>query len=1708
MKLDRSLYFVLLCIALCQPALAEDANRLTYLDEFLNPYYVSREFPKLTTPQWVQQSGVDAVVVLAIDDMRDTARYEAYLRPILERLKKIDGRAPVSIMTNRVDPNDPQLQRWREEGVAIDVHTYDHPCPCLKDGDFAKAKSTYERCVDLIAKAPGIQPVAFRMPCCDSLNTPSPRFYSEIFAKSTASGNFLSIGSSVFQVFTADDPDLSSSLVVDAEEQPRFRKYIPFPSFVNTIENYPYPYVIGRHCWQFPCMVPSDWEAQNLHQPNNPQTVEDMKTALDVVVQKKGTYNLVFHPHGWIRAEQIVELIDHAVSKYGNRIKFLTFRECDERIQEHLLQRHALRSATDESGGSISNTRILDLNGDGYQDVLRFDTRHGKLHSRVWRPTSKHWLDSSTEFDGTLPTFGILTDSNAASIVYVSSANRQLSALTYQRDGNWAQSKIDGEETPANSPAISDIRLRDLDGNGICEIIIGRERHNQVLRLASADHWVDAGFKLPKNITMDSKSHDALRFVDIDQDGDLDCLYSDADNCSLYLFTTINSGWSDKVFADTRREGEATIPPFVRSDGTNNGMWIHSGHIWYQNEDTSRLPDKVDRRKLTELLERTQPSNDASVFPPPRSPKKTLASISTSSDVAVELVAAEPLVQDPVAFDWDVDGSLWVAEMRDYPNGMDGKGAPGGRIKHLVDTDHDGTFDTATLFLEDLPFPTGVKVWRDGILITSAPNILFATDSDDDGKADVTKILYTGFGEGNQQHRVNGLTWGIDGWLYVANGDSGGSIVSTATNKRVDISGRDLRINPDNGDVEAIAGQTQFGRCVDAYGNWFGGNNSSPIWHYGQDDHYAIRNPHFSGPSARRQIQTQPGASPVFPTSNLLPRFNDYHRANRFTSACSPMVYRDQLLGSPDTDYFFVCEPVHNLVHRETVIRDGLSFQANRLPFESASEVFASSDNWSRPVMARTGPDGCVWIADMYRLVIEHPTWIPADWQKQVDVRSGDDMGRIYRIVPSDWGKRSDVANHSRHFDTPLDQLSTSELVSRLGHRNGWHRDMAQQLLIWRNEANTTLLLTELIKSTPNVMAKIYGMHTLRLLGGLTQADILRCIKDPNDDVARHAIRNAEAFLNSDEEVGNAICRRVETAPTLHPIHQQAAYSLGEWNHGVSGRHLARLANRFNDDYLTSAVVSSLSETNIGHALKETHLQIERAAEQLANPGFVAELLRQSVIHGDAQVIQLAAQVFADTQRKTSAGWQFDVYRKMKLAIDRREPTSLELGDSLLKIQTKLLGQASTIARDPSHSISERVAAIALLADSPSNSEITWEELLTPQHPNEVNAAAVNAMLQKPDGASALLRTWPQLSPRLRSQILDRLLASPDTTLQVLRAVQRKEVRTSDLGIVRQHQIRRHSDDRIRELADQLFGSSINSERASVIAHFERTGAEHIGNPSQGALVFKKHCATCHRLGSVGNEVGPDLAALSDKSPRSLLTAILDPNRSVEERYLSYNIQTTDGLLLSGAMAEESATSVSIVGADGNLKTILRNQIEAVQSSGLSVMPVGFEKEFSPAEASDMIAFLQNHTAPRKLFAGNEPRIAPVRNDGSIRLFAVHAKIFGPNLVFEDRYRNLGFWSSNHDRAVWELEVPKAGNYNVRIEYACEASTAGNRFLLTIGDHAISANVKSTGTWDRYDWQSLGKIKLPAGSTSAVLRSAGPISSYLMDYRTIVLDPE
>ncbi|MFO7904885.1 MAG: FG-GAP-like repeat-containing protein [Pirellulaceae bacterium] len=595
----------------------EPGNRLVYLDEFANPYYVGLETAKLTTPQWVGEEGVEAVIVLSIDDLRDPKRFETFLRPVIQRLKQIDGRAPISCMGNRLDLEHPLLGQWLAEGLSIEPHTYRHPCPLLQKDDFESAKDTYDRCIDQMFDLDGARPVAFRMPCCDSMNSISPRFFAEVFNKTTPRGNFLRMDSSVFLLLTPDDPSVPPEVLAAEGGRSRFDKYVPRDrGFVNYIENYPYPYVIARLCWEMPSSIPDDWQGHNLQKPHHPVTIADMKAAIDATVSKQGVYVLTHHAGAWIRNDQVIELIDHAVGRYGSKVKFLNFREVHERLAENLLGGQSLRAPC----GGDNGVRVLDVNNDGFMDVVigNRDVRR----TRIWSPANQNWtvidfpasiveVDADGNRRDAGVRFGVLRPDGHASML----VRNETTAGLWHFDGQqWIEDpqglkglERDGPVHTSLAGGDKGARLRDLDGDGVCELIIGGPRRQAVFRWAGRGGWTRLPFALPPETSIvDDQGRDAgLRFVDMDEDGHADVVFSNADRYSLHRFTSTDDGWGHRILGGPRTDG-GCIPMIVRGDGTNNGAWFSFRHMWVQNEETGAryTPSQTESRSYEALLGR------------------------------------------------------------------------------------------------------------------------------------------------------------------------------------------------------------------------------------------------------------------------------------------------------------------------------------------------------------------------------------------------------------------------------------------------------------------------------------------------------------------------------------------------------------------------------------------------------------------------------------------------------------------------------------------------------------------------------------------------------------------------------------------------------------------------------------------------------------------------------------------------------------------------------------------------------------------------------------------------------------------------------------------------------------------------------------------------------------------------------------------------
>ena len=563
----------------------------------------------------------------------------------------------------------------------------------------------------------------------------------------------------------------------------------------------------------------------------------------------------------------------------------------------------------------------------------------------------------------------------------------------------------------------------------------------------------------------------------------------------------------------------------------------------------------------------------------------------------VELVAAEPLVADPVDIAWGPDGKLWVVEMADYPLGIDGRGKPGGRVRYLEDTDGDGRYDRSTVFLEGLNCPNGVMPWRKGVLVTAAPEVLYAEDTDGDGKADVRRALFRGFGEGNQQHRVNHLRWGLDNWVYLANGDGGaganGLIRSVKTGKEVEIRGHDVRIRPDSGALDVVTGQAQFGRCRDDWGNWFGCNNRNPGWHYALVDHYLRRNPYVAAPPGR--ITLNPDAEPI-PIGRVI----SYRRVGyqvpekgavrgRFTSIGGMTCYRDELLGPKLRGDVFTSDSVFNVVHRTALVPDGVTFRGKRAPAEQHCEFLASDDPWFRNNTLRTGPDGALYVVAMYRLSIEHPEWIEDQVEEILDLRLGEDRGRIYRVVPE--GKKLRPIPR-------LDRLDTTALVEALDSPNGPQRDLAQQMILWRADKAATEPLEAMATGSERALARLHALCTLDGLGALRAGIVAEALADEHPGVRRHAIRLSESLVNSHPALSAALLKLLDD--TDPQVRMQLAYSLGEWKDPRAAVALGRMALEYADDRRLLVLVHTW-----GNSEYDSPLQLESVAARYTHAVFL-----------------------------------------------------------------------------------------------------------------------------------------------------------------------------------------------------------------------------------------------------------------------------------------------------------------------------------------------------------------------------------------------------------------------------------------------------------------------------------------------------------------------
>ncbi|MHC2070755.1 PVC-type heme-binding CxxCH protein [Bremerella sp. T1] len=926
--------------------------------------------------------------------------------------------------------------------------------------------------------------------------------------------------------------------------------------------------------------------------------------------------------------------------------------------------------------------------------------------------------------------------------------------------------------------------------------------------------------------------------------------------------------------------------------------------------------------------------------PAPKSADEQLKCFQIEPGYRIELVAAEPLVMDPVAIAFDTQGRMFVAEYGDYPIGPSQEGdAPLSRIVLLEDTNDDGQMDKRTVFADKLNFCHSLMPLNDGILACAQTELILLRDENDDNVADSREVLFQGFQPAHPQMQVGCPRLGLDNRIYLNYGV--GKVTGPDMAMPVTIPRTEFWFDPLTYEFGSASGTGQYGNTITAWGDRLFCTNRNPIIATTMTPEEAARNPFARIHSVQYDVAPSGGDSKVFPRVAM--KSNWLSHAGTHTSACGTTAYVGDGLGDAMENSVFACEPIGHLVTRSIVTRDGPKLKSIRA--QDDADFLASTDTWFRPASLTNGPDGMLYLADMYRLWVEHPKFLPPEIAAQLDWRAGEDRGRIWRIVPE-----QDVARRS--FTPPA---KASEFVAWLESTSGWQRRMAQQYLVETQAKELADAIRQLAETSPSPLGRLHALWTLEGLGSLDEPTIASALNDDHSEVRAAAIRLA--------------ARNWDTFPDVCPKVFGLAKDDSAW---VRYQLALAIGNTDADGKLE--VLSALAETD-GSDPTFVDAMIA-ASEQCA-----AELLERSLKHipTDSTLPQRLAQIVG--KRNEPA----EVTQILKFALSQPNgPAQLGvlkgLADGLGKSKQfdavlarlpdgkqSLTKQLHSLATSEQQPPAMRQDAIALLRFANLADSSFFVELCSPQHPPIVQQEAIAALATSlsDEKAELLSEIWQELEPATRGAAVSLLLKSPTGIEFLFQGLQSGTVALSSIGLDQQTQLREHRDPAIRKQAEQLLGRAANKDRMAVLKRYA-SATKTIGSPLAGRQVFLQQCAKCHTPAEPGTpSVGPDLADSQNRSREAILFDILNPSGKVEPKYAASQLLTTSGQTFSGIVAHQSPQAIVLQMADGKLQETARSEIELFQTSDRSLMPDGLEKEISLEQMANLLEFLTS-SMPKK----------------------------------------------------------------------------------------------------------------------------------------------
>ncbi len=1002
--------------------------------------------------------------------------------------------------------------------------------------------------------------------------------------------------------------------------------------------------------------------------------------------------------------------------------------------------------------------------------------------------------------------------------------------------------------------------------------------------------------------------------------------------------------------------------------------------------------------KRASVDEFCKPDELASLRYPPGGPRPAAEAMKTFElhpEFNVTLAADEKLAEKIMSLDWDPRGRLWVVETPEYPGGRDvhrndariapwrtrepdkfpaGRKEPRpprDRVSILEDTDGDGIMDKKTVFADELELPTSLVFYKDGVIVSQAPDILWIRDTDGDGKADKREVLFTGWGTFDTHAVISNLRWGPDGWVYGSVGYSAGDVTSgDGTRKFGRITAGLYRFRPDGSALEQFASGScnTWGCEVAPDGEIFftTATCGEPILHVVLPEKIVSR----AGMPGVRAVKPIIEENKVFPARQETQQpYLQIDWVGAWTAASGSTIYDGgawpEKWQGPSWS-FFLHEPTVWLTHHEFLDPAGVSYQGRREAGRQQKHFLASTDYWFKPIHSRVGPDGALYLVDFYnQIAVHNDTRGPPHGARNAATRPDRDhhFTRLYRIQHKE-------ARRLLPFELSKDK--PQRLVAMLDHPNGWVRATANRLLSeGAGRSVPELLRTQASRgsTTYGRMQSLWVLHNLDLL----EPELLLAAAQDSDAVIRkNAMRIAADRDHSANEPPPGLVRALLADPdqrvrinaliagTSLPPTRELAEALVEAWPTFQDRHLeaAALAITARDPLLhLDAALDAGNPTPLSGMVT----QLARQVGNQNNPDSARALvLALAAKPASADALKTAAlQSLTATLRpgvKPEASPALGTALRQLLASDQTAGAVLPLvarwdfagqvGDATRSAVAK----AAARLTDPSLSDAERgQIAMNLLGVRALDASIVpaVAALVGGNASSGLQRRVIEALGTTDEAAAGqvLLASLPQLDYDLREAAFGQLLKRADWSLSVVQALADRRLDTAVLGPGNLHRLRTHPDAAVATRAAAVITELKGPEQKEKEALIAKLRSEVIkpGNAVRGAKLYTENCAACHKFKNEGADFAPNLTGMGAHGPEDLLIHIVDPNRVVEPNYVSVSIETKDDLSYDGMVLRENNAVVVLRNQTAETE-IRKDNIASRRSTGRSLMPEGFEQ--------------------------------------------------------------------------------------------------------------------------------------------------------------------